>query len=98
MRSISYLSLNPSRRLAAWFDEQVAAASSDVIMSFERTRFAPGDEPEAFTTNVCEKFLDGAHELCPGWVKFDPARMDSPTATENDIVFCSCACHAKPQA
>jgi hypothetical protein len=67
-------------------------------MNFERTYFAPGQEPEVFTTNVCEKFHGGQHELCPGWMKFDLARMESPTATEKDTVFCICACHKQPQA
>jgi hypothetical protein len=67
-------------------------------MSFERTYFAPGDEPEVFTTNVCEKFIDLAHELCPDWMKFDSAKMESPAATEKDTVFCICSCHKKPQA
>ena len=67
-------------------------------MTFERTHLAPGDKREVFSTNVCEKFLDDAHELCPGWMKFDPAGMDSHGATEKDTVFCICACHTKPQA
>jgi hypothetical protein len=67
-------------------------------MIFEWTYFAPGDEPEVLTTDVCEKFLDGAHELCPGWMIFDPARMDSPTATKRNAVFCICRCHKTFQA
>jgi hypothetical protein len=67
-------------------------------MTLERTYFAPGTEPEAFTSNLCEKFHGGQHEVCPGRMKFDPTRMESPTATEKDTVFCICACHKKPQA
>jgi hypothetical protein len=67
-------------------------------MTFERTHFAPGDEPEVFTTNLCEKFRGGEHDECPGWMKFDPARMESPTATEKDTVFCVCSCHKKAKA
>jgi hypothetical protein len=67
-------------------------------MAMERTSFAPGDEPEVFTMNMCERLFDDAHDECPGWTKYDPERMESAKAKEGDTVFCICPCHKKPQA
>jgi hypothetical protein len=70
-------------------------------MEFERIHFAPGEEPEVFTMNMCERFFGDKHEDCPGWMKYDPARMvprEGKTASEDDTVFCICPCHRKPQA
>jgi hypothetical protein len=64
----------------------------------ERTYFPPGEEPEVFTMNMCDRFFDDAHQDCSGWMKFDPERMESAKATDKDLVFCICPCHKKPQA
>jgi hypothetical protein len=67
-------------------------------MTMEWIYFVPGEEPEAFTMNMCERLFDGAHEDCPGWMKYDSDWMEPAKATERDVVFCICPCHKKPQA
>jgi hypothetical protein len=69
-------------------------------MEFERTYFAPGEEPEVFTMNMCDKFFGEKHEDCPGWMKYDPERMllGEGKSLSLDTVFCICPCHRKPQA
>lgn len=64
----------------------------------ERTYFAPGEEPETFTMNMCERLFENAHERCPGWLKYDPHFMESATAPEKDLAFCVCPCDKKPLA
>lgn len=54
-------------------------------MHFERTYFAPGQETEIFTMNICEKRCNGKHEECPGFLKYDPLTMDSPKASKRPI-------------
>lgn len=66
-----------------------------MVMTMERTYFAPGEEPEAFTMNTCQRLFEDAHEDCPGWMKYDPERMESAKAKEGDTVFCFCKCHRK---
>jgi hypothetical protein len=67
-------------------------------MGFERIHFAPGQEPEIFAVNICDKLCNGKHADCPGFLKYDPETMASAKATETDRVFCICPCHRKPQA
>jgi hypothetical protein len=86
-----------SRRPAS-LSERTQQIASKIVMAHERSYFAPGDEPEVFTMNICERLFDEAHDQCPGWMKYDPELMESARATEEDTVFCVCPCHKRPQA
>ena len=69
-------------------------------MDFERKHFAPGSEPKVYTSSLCD-LKGGKHEEWPGILKYDPqtmAPLDGEMATEEDMVFCICPCHRKPQA
>ena len=67
-------------------------------MTMEWIYFAPAEEPEVFTMDMCGRLFDDAHEECPGWMKYNSDQMESVGATEKDVVFCICSCHKGPQA
>ncbi len=67
----------------------------DNFMDFERTYFAPGQKPGAFTMNICEKLRDGKHTRnAHAFLKYDPQRMEPPngkTAIEKKTQFSASA-------
>jgi hypothetical protein len=64
----------------------------------KRHRSPPGLEPQTFTGNLCEAYevkcsSRGGHDLCPGFLKYDPEIMEG--GNPGSTVWCICECHRK---